>query len=224
MDQSNETRRRLMLRISALGLAGVLASERSALAQGERPAGLYRAQGSVRVNGKPARQGAALRPGDTVEAGARSQAVFVIGRDAFLLRADSRVETSGSGLFADVLRLATGKLLSVFASGERRLEAPTAVIGIRGTGIYIEAEPRRTYVCTCYGEAVLQPRDRPEARETVATRHHEQPRYIYSDRAMPPGQMMQRAPVINHTDAELILLESLVGREPPFVKAGGPPY
>jgi hypothetical protein len=28
--------------------------------------------------------------------------------------------------------------------------------------------------------------------------------------------MLMGAPVVNHTDAELILLESLVGRRPPF--------
>ena len=28
--------------------------------------------------------------------------------------------------------------------------------------------------------------------------------------------MIEAAPVINHTDTELILLESLVGRKPPF--------
>jgi hypothetical protein len=28
--------------------------------------------------------------------------------------------------------------------------------------------------------------------------------------------MIMKAPVVNHTDAELILLEDLVGRRPPF--------
>jgi hypothetical protein len=28
--------------------------------------------------------------------------------------------------------------------------------------------------------------------------------------------MIEKAPVVNHTDAELVLLESLVGREVPF--------
>ncbi len=47
----------------------------------------------------------------------------------------------------------------------------------------------------------------------MRTRHHEQPRYI-----LPKGapQMMMKAPVVNHTDAELAMLESLVGRSPPF--------
>jgi hypothetical protein len=36
--------------------------------------------------------------------------------------------------------------------------------------------------------------------------------------------MVMAAPVLNHTDAELILLESLVGRQPPFIGTGVRPY
>ena len=217
--------RRLILKaVPASAIAMGFASVREALAQDRRPPGMYRVQGNVRVNGKPVQRGQVLHPGDTVQTGARSQAVFVIGQDAFMLRAASRVETAGSGVFADVLRLATGKMLSVFSSGQRRIETPTATVGIRGTGIYLESEPKRTYVCTCYGTVEVAPRDMPKMIETITTRHHEQPRYIYADSSMPEDKMMPKAPVINHTDAELILLESLVGRRPPFVGKGGPPY
>jgi hypothetical protein len=95
------------------------------------------------------------------------------------------------------------------------------VIGIRGTAVYVEAQGERSYVCTCYGEAVLEPRADPQARETVRTMHHEQPRYIMAKGA---PQMMMRAPVVNHTDAELEMLESLVGRRPPFLGRGYKPY
>jgi hypothetical protein len=59
------------------------------------------------------------------------------------------------------------------------------------------------------------------ARETVRTTHHEQPRYVMATGA---PQMILRAPVLNHNDAELILLESLVGRQPPFIGRGVRPY
>ena len=62
------------------------------------------------------------------------------------------------------------------------------------------------------------PADEPSARETVRTTHHEQPRYVMA-RGAP--QMLMRAPVINHSDAELVLLESLVGRKPPFLALPG---
>ena len=221
------SRRRWLLRAAAtIGVSAVPFAIGRALAAGERPPapGLYRAEGEVRINARAAKPGQLVRPGDAIETGAGSQAVFIVGRDAYLLRAGSRVETAGSVALVSVLRIVTGKLLSVLGPGAKRIETRTATIGIRGTGIYVEAEPERTYVCTCYGTAELQSRDRPEVRETVTTKHHEQPRYIYGRELKPFAEMMGKAPVINHTDAELIMLESLVGRKPPFVDSGGPPY
>ena len=220
-------RRRWLARAAAsLGPALFPSAIRQALALGVNPAapGLYSVEGDVRVNGSPAGPGFLVRPGDVIETGALSQAVFIAGRDAYLLRALTRLETAGREMFIDSLRIVTGKLLSVLGPGARRIETPTATIGIRGTGIYIEAEPERSYVCTCYGVADLEPRDRPDLRETVKTEHHEQPRYIRRANAMPVDDMMGKAPVINHTDAELVMLEALLGRKPPFLDAGAPPY
>lgn len=215
-----------MLRtVASLGISALPGAVRDALAMGERPAapGLYRVEGDVRVNGRAAAAGQLVRAGDIIETGARSQAVFVVGRDAYLLRAGSRLETVGREMLIDALRIVTGKLLSVLGPGARRIETPSATIGIRGTGIYVEAEPERTYVCTCYGIADIQANDKPEVRETVETKHHDQPRYVYGKSA-PSIRMIERAPVINHTDAELTMLEALVGRRPPFLDSGGPRY
>ena len=219
-------RRRWLLRaVASLGMASVPSAIRQVLAKGENPAapGLYRVEGDVRVNGRPAREGSLVLPGDIIETGARSQAVFIIGRDAYLLRAGSRLETAGKEMLINTLRVITGRLLSVLGPGARRIETPTATVGIRGTGIYIEAEPDRTYVCTCYGTADLQASLKPEERETVTTTHHDQPRYVYG-RSMPSIKMIEGAPVVNHTDAELVMLEALVGRKPPFLESGAPPY
>jgi hypothetical protein len=221
-----EARRQWLLRTATLlGAAAVPLAVRQALAAGEQlpTQGFYRVEGEVRVNGRAAAQGGLVRPGATIETGANGQAVFVVGRDAFLLRGASRVETGGQR-YIDTLRLVTGKLLSVFDRGVRRIETQTVLVGIRGTGIYVEAEPGRSYVCTCYGVAALQSRDQPRVTETVSTRHHEQPRYIHAGRTMPAIEMIGPAPVINHTDAELVMLEALVGRKPPFFASGGPPY
>jgi hypothetical protein len=135
-----------------------------------------------------------------------------VNRDAFLLRGRSRLEVGAAA--GNVFRLVTGALLSVYQPGVRKtLHAQNATIGIRGTGVYVESAADKTYVCTCYGEAELIPLADPGARETVRTRHHEQPRFI-----LPKGapQMMMKGPVINHTDAELSMIESLVGRNVPF--------
>jgi hypothetical protein len=190
---------------------------RDALAQGRLERGVYRLRGEVRVNSAPSRQGAEMRAGDTVDTGPDAEIVFVVGRDAVLVRRNSNVM-----LLQEGLRVISGAMLSVFGTGIRReIQTTTATIGIRGTAAYVEAEPERTYVCTRYGEAVLEPRADPAAAETVRTRHHDEPRYIMAAGA---PQMVMRAPVVNHTDAELILLESLVGRQPPFIGTGVRPY
>lgn len=189
---------------------------RRALAAGTVAQGVSRVRGEALVGGKPATRGMAVGPGDVITTGPRSELVFVIGRDAFMARSGSRIELSAAATraVASGLRLVTGALLSVFEPGRpRRIQTATATIGIRGTGIYVEVQKMRTYACTCYGEAELIPEDDPSARETVRTVYHDQPRYIMAKGA---PQMIMQAPVINHTDAELILLESLVGRRVPF--------
>lgn len=219
------TRRAWIARVTAGGaaLALEMAALRRALAAGTVPQGVSRVRGEALIAGKPAVKGMEVRPGDVITTGREAELVYVAGRDAFMVRAGSRVELTGSAGQAVItgLRIVTGALLSVFEPGRpKRVQTATATIGIRGTGIYIEVEKQRTYACTCYGEAELVPVDEPRDAEIVRTRHHDQPRYIYA-KGMP--RMIEEAPVVNHTDAELILLESLVGRKVPFDPKSYPP-
>ncbi len=206
----HRARRRALLALAA-GIS-LPAALKLALAQSSAKQGVRTAQGEVAINGRPAEPGTLVRPGDTIVLGNGALATFVVGEDAFLMRGSSHAELIGSGVLVSALQLVTGKLLGVFGrGGERRLVTATATIGIRGTGAYIEAEPRRTYFCLCYGTADVAA-TMGGARESYSTRHHESPRYIYGDgrkRAIVP------ASVANHTDSELILLESLAGRSPP---------
>jgi hypothetical protein len=204
-------RRRWLLGTAALLLA------RDLLAAGKIEKGVYRVRGDARLNGLAAKEGMDVKPGDMVITGRGAEIVFVINRDAFLLRADSRLEVGGAA--ANAFRIVTGALLSVYQPGvPKTLHTRTATIGIRGTAVYVESSAEKTYVCTCYGEARLVPLDDPAAAETVETKHHDQPRYVMAKGA---PQMIVRAPVINHTDAELMLLESLVGRSVPFAMGDG---
>lgn len=212
------SRRTWLKRMAAGGvaLAAGMAQLRRALAIGSVEPGVARVRGDARINGKPAQRGMEVKPGDVITTGRNAELVVVIGRDAFMVRAQSRIELSGdkSSLLVASLRVVTGALLSVFEPGkEKRIQTLTATIGIRGTAVYVETDDTRTYVCTCYGEAELTPVDDPTAAETVRTRHHDEPRYIYP-KGMP--RRIEQAPVINHTDAELVMLEGLVGRTVPF--------
>ncbi|HLA27920.1 MAG TPA: hypothetical protein VJZ49_08500 [Syntrophales bacterium] len=221
-------RRRFLIEIisAGVGLAGLSFFVRLAGAMGFSPIrqGMRKVEGDVRINAKPAREGAAVNIGDEVTTGLKSMAIFLVGEDAFLLRADSKVVIDGKpnpGIImqvVDLLRLSHGRLLSVFGKGERQIETPTAVAGIRGTGIYVEAEPERSYICTCYGRVDIEARGRPGEKETIETLHHEAPRYIF---ASGTGPLIAEAPFMNHTDTELMILESYVRRRPPFDPSEG---
>lgn len=215
-------RRQLLKHLTITGLlggAGLSGLIREALANGAKPftPGIQKIRGSVLVNGNPASVGMAVGSGDTIATGADSEVIYVINQDAFLQRENSSV--SFSGITADVMRVLTGKILSVFGKGRKKLQTATATIGIRGTGCYIESEEKRVYFCLCYGTADVVPDTDPTHVERFETKHHEHPVYLHHDSSMP---MMVNAAMINHSDAELTLLESLVGRWPPF--SGGNYY
>lgn len=217
--KSSDGRRRAALRrlgAAALAGSGFYALACAAVAANGRQ-GIVRVKGAVSVNGKPAALGQVIGPGQKVVTGADGEVVFIVGQDAFLQRPDSEFVME-AGLGVAVLRFLAGKILAVFGKGAKQLRTPTAAIGIRGTACYIEAEPARTYFCLCYGEAELAPLADPAAREILRTQHHERPLYI-GDK--PGSTMLAKAPVINHSDAELTMLEALVGRKPPFE---GTPY
>jgi len=178
--------------------------------------GIHQAKGEVLINGALASEGAVAFAGDKIQTGKDGQAVMVIGNVALLIDPETEIdlgEAEERSLSVKIFTVLTGKMLAVFGSGSREIRTPIATIGIRGTAAYIDAQPQRTYACVCYGVADLQINGAPEASETVATKHHESPRYLY-----PKGSktLIEKAPVIDHTDSELIMLESLVHRVPPF--------
>jgi len=220
-----EARRKFLIRALQAGvfaLAGSVLMPRGARADGlgkvprELPPGrsIYDIRGEVRVNGQKAAAETLIGPNDRIETGKDAQLIFVVGKDAFLMRANSRLELSGDdSVLVSGLRLLSGALLSVFGKKEHHFVTPTATIGIRGTGLYVEAEADFSYVCTCYGTTDIAAGD-DASRETIVSRHHDAPRYIYGDGAS--GKRISSAPFKNHTDLELALIEALVGRVPPF--------
>jgi len=178
---------------------------------------IFTLKGDVRVNDEPADTNTRIRAGDTVRTGHDSEIVFAVGGDSFIMRNDTAMEISGADFFISSLRILTGRLLSVFSerpAGQRLdLSSSTATIGIRGTGVYLEVEPELTYLCTCYGQVALNANDNPDDNELITTTNHDSPRYIASKSSK--GTRIRSAPVKNHTNTELRLLENLVGRDVP---------
>lgn len=175
---------------------------------------VYRMQGDVWVNGRPIGANATLRPSDSIKTGSNSYLITRVGDHAFLIRENSVLEMAGDDALRS-LRLVSGKMLGLFASqggGEPiKLRTVTATIGIRGTTMYAEAHPDRTYFCTCYGATTVASVTDPLATENITSKHHDAPRWIVA--ASEKGQYILPALVINHTDDEIAVLETLLGRK-----------
>ena len=222
--------RRTLLKLLAaagvLGPAGLAGLCQQALANGNSPVtpGLRKIRGDVTINGKPAREGQKVGAGDTVMTGRGGEAIYVIDQDAFMQRENTTVNfgaSAGADATKKLMRVVTGRILSVFGKGERTIAVSTATLGIRGTACYIEDEGNgpadshaRTYFCLCYGSVELVPTAAPAGRTTYTTAYHDKPMYIHNDMKM--QTKMVPAGVIHHSDAELTLLENLVGRQPAF--------
>ena len=228
-DKVDDPRRRILVRALTAGLISGGFPVGTALAQnvfGSKPAKLppgqsiYRIAGTASVNGTTATLQTVVRAGDTIETAKDSEIVFVVDGHSMILRSQSRLAIESgrndvASMLISGLRLLTGKLLSVSRNSRMTVTTPTATIGIRGMGWYAESDPERTYFCTCYGTTDIAAIKDPASNETVVSKHHDRPLYILGKGGM--GNQIRTAPFINHTDQELMLIETLVGRTPPFV-------
>ena len=225
---ADDPRRSLLIRMLAAGLfaAGPLAAPFArGQALGRRPAKLppgrsvYRVTGRVTVDGVPATTESHIAPGAHIVTGDDGELIYAIGDSAFLARARTDVviqPASVSSLLVGGFELLKGRLLSVFGTGRHlELKSHLATVGIRGTGVYMESYPDQTYFCTCYGVTDVQAATDPQSKTTVVATHHNRPLYVLS--GQPAGDNIRNAPFINHTDQELMIIEALVGRVPPFV-------
>ncbi len=223
--EAEDPRRRWLIQALAAGFFSGTGIEALAQVLGSAPAKLpagksvYRVNGQVLINGQSATPDSKVAGGSSIKTGRNGEIVYAVGTSAFILRENSEVVVESppaESLVVSGIRLLTGKLLSVFPSRRPvQLTTRIASIGIRGTGVYKEADPDQTYFCTCYGVADVSAVNDPESKETVAAKHHDRPLYILPGEQK--GKNIRAAPFVNHTDQELMLVETLVGRQPPFV-------
>lgn len=202
--------------VTGLGCAEVIGTRPRPLPEGRS---IYRLENGARVNGAEATEATLIGPGDEVETDAGGL-VFVVGDAAFYARPRSRIVIGEqrTDRRLEGLTLRRGGVLSVLGAGSYRLETPHAVVGIRGTGIYAQLEGDQDYICTCYGSVLIEARADARSSEEIVSVHHDAPRFVRAAGAA--GTLVRPAPFKDHTDEELILLEALVGREPPFSVVG----
>ena len=80
--------------------------------------------------------------------------------------------------------------------------------------MYVEAHAEHTYLCNCYGVVELSDPQKT-VRRVLASGNHKANRISTGEQ----GASIESAPMMNHTNEELFMLEALVGRKPAFSKA-----
>ena len=226
-DPKTQEQRRHLIQALAFTGSGGLGLIRAALAQdvsSSRPHRLpaeqsvYRVTGRVRVNGQEAGMGTRINATDQIETEAGAEIIYAVGESAILVRENTRLIMSASN--EDPKRVAAidlhqGRMLAVFAPGhDKRFTTPASRVSSKTTGVYFEVDPDQTYFCNCYGVTEIEAAGDPGSRDTITATHHDRPVYILTQGES--GKRVRAAPFIHHTDQELMLIESIVGRTVPF--------
>jgi hypothetical protein len=150
-------RRRTLKALAAAGLlgpAGISGLIRDALAKGEVPlkTGLQKIRGEVLVNHRVASEGQLIKPGDTIVTGRNSEAIYVIGQDAYLQRELTTV-SFGAEALQNLMRVVSGKILSVFGKNlaeTSRPPPPPSAFAARVATLKTKAPaPRRAPISAC---------------------------------------------------------------------------
>ena len=207
--------RRHFLRAAAAGASGILLPLEAFAADDQ----VHDLRGKVSVNGVQATYKTKINPGDKIVTGSDGHFVFVMGRDAVMVRSRSELVIERYEESQGFLRLVTGAIGAVFGKGNRRqIVAANVTAGIRGTGVYLETRGDGTYFCTCWGQVDLASAEDPKDRELVTSSNHT-PRLIANKAE--GGTRFKPAPFETHTDQEMDILQKCVGRRSPIVVPGG---
>ncbi len=124
-------RRYWMAGVGALSITSIISE---ALAKGDVPPGIAKLDGSATVNGRDAKVGTPVNLGDRVATARGSQAVVVVGSDAFLLRSNTIIEVQGSQGILSSMLVATGQVLSVFSKKPVAIKPVASWVSTSTTG------------------------------------------------------------------------------------------
>ncbi len=145
----------------------------------------------------------------------KEEARFKIGKDAFLLRPNSKIELSHDGTFTKALTLLGGAVMGVFGGGDKTINTKTFTAGIRGTGIYLhEYSHDIVYSCLCYGKGDYKSNDSGEILFSLDSIHHDKPVNVMKTANGKLEYTLSH--MNNHNDDELRALEKMCGRAVPF--------
>ena len=167
-------------------------------------------QGNAWINGKPVHAGSTVHFGDHVLTGARASITIILDENVYRLgkRASltlPTVEKRGK------LSLLYGALVAVFRHhSHKTIYTGTAVLGVRGTGFYLNSKFDETYLCLCYGDVDLADAENLNKQAHIHAEHHNA--VVFDHQTL---EIRGNQPMLDHQDVGLFELEALAGRVPP---------
>lgn len=209
--------RRHWLRLATfLGLFG-----RLSLANAGLSTNVVEFSGEVWLNGARLRPDQSVQTGDVIETGPQGHLIFVIGLAAFQVRANTALSVMRGATFLTVseLQVKHGGVVSVWAQSKpSRIVTPQVTVNVTAAGLYTEVSAlhSRTYCCNCFGTA--QWVTNGEVKATHAEHHHS----FWVDAPQGGTDSLDAAPMIKHTDQELVFLNQLLAQKPLWLNSENP--
>lgn len=202
-------RRRQWLQASAIG--GLLGTV--GLAGASLSTNVVEFSGEVRLNGARLRHEQSVQTGDAIETGPQGHLIFVIGRAAFQVRANTSLRVMRGATFLTVseLHVDHGGVVSVWAHPKpSRIVTPQVTVEVQQAGVYTEvsAPHSRTYCCNCFGPVQLT------TNGETKTSHAEHHQSFWVDAPQGGLDRLDVAPTFKHSDHELMFLNQLLHQKP----------
>ena len=168
---------------------------------------IHNLQGQVWINGVAANRQTPIHFGDRILTGANSRVTLSLDENIYTIHSRSALKLpEQSKNFT--LKVLYGAFLAAFRHDTHKtIQTQTAVLGVRGTGLYLDTEQPQLYLCLCYG-------DIDHDGTHIHADYH---KAVNIDRQ---SGALTESTMLGHSDDELRELEALVGRTPPtsFIK------
>lgn len=193
--------------IAALGTAVLLQAAPAAATQAPvatNTGKIIQLVGMVSVNGKPAKVGASVSRGDTLETGHDSRATISLpDGSAIRLTHTTRMILTELGMTTWLSLLKGGLLSAVHRGTNFRVNSPQVIAAVHGTVFYIESSSMKpNYACICEGSVELYSTQKKAQRRVITTKSHKA--------FLVDPQRLGASTLWGHTDADSKELKKLV--------------
>ncbi len=170
---------------------------------------IYDFKSPVLINGKLANKNSPITFGDEIITGSRGRIALRLAGNVYRVGSRSHL-TLPKTEKNFTLKFLFGSVLAVFRSDTpKTIQTLTSVLGVRGTGLYLDIDNEQTYLCTCYGDIDFHDKSNEDNVRHIHSEYHNIVVLNHQTRTF-SSQAMK-----GHATPNLFELEALAERKPP---------